>query len=281
MSMLNRGRSNPPAKQPVVTSVQDEVKKAQDFANKDRKSVLKPKEQPVEQVKETAKKESKGPVVIKPVNKGPAGAEVRLAICVPCKDMLHSIFSHNLCSLLNYNHQKNIETRVFYNMGTLVCNQRAGLVKLAQEWSATHILWLDSDTSFPFYTAFKLLSHNQAIVAGNYSTRVLPYKTVAYKKQGDWESYLRHGTEIEPVKELIEVEGVGMGCMLTDIAVFDAVGKPWFNISYDERTDDYLGEDMDFCLRARERGYKVYIDDILSRQVSHLGTFAFNHDLVK
>ena len=72
-----------------------------------------------------------------------------------------------------------------------------------------------------------------------------------------------------------------MGCMLTSIDVFDAVGKPWFNIGYDARTDDYLGEDMDFCLRARENGYKIYVDDILSRQISHLGTFAYTHDLVK
>jgi len=207
--------------------------------------------------------------------------QLRLAICVPCKDMMHSVFSHNLNSLINYNFQKGIETRVFYNMGTLVVNQRASLVKMAKEWAASHILWLDSDMSFPFYTAYKLLSHNKAIVAGNYPTRVLPYKTVAYTKQGDWDSYLRHGPDVNPRKELIEVEGIGMGCMLTDTSVFDKIGKPWFNIAYDERTDDYLGEDMDFCIRATANGYKIFVDDVLSRQVSHLGTYAYTHDLVK
>jgi hypothetical protein len=270
MSILNR-RSSPTPKS-VPTNVQDEIKKAQTIANKDREAAASAVK------KESVKKETKS-VPVKPVTQESTG--VRLAVCVPCKDMLHSVFSHNLCSLLSYNFQKNIETRVFYDMGTLVVNQRAKLVKLAQEWGATHILWLDSDTSFPFYTAYKLLSHNQSIVAGNYPTRVLPYKTVAYKKQGDWESYLRHGVDVEPKKELIEVEGIGMGCMLTEMAVFDAVGKPWFNIEYDDRTDDYLGEDMDFCIRARERGYKIFVDDILSRQVNHLGTFAYTHDLVK
>jgi hypothetical protein len=206
---------------------------------------------------------------------------VRLAICVPCKDMMHSVFSHNLHSLIHYNWQKGIETRVFYNMGTLVVNQRASLVKQAQEWAATHILWLDSDMSFPFYTAYKLLSHKEAIVAGNYPTRVLPYKTVAYATQGDWESYLRHGPEQEPRKELISVDGIGMGCILTDIRVFESIGKPWFNIAYDTRTDDYLGEDMDFCMRATKAGFKIWVDDVLSRQVSHLGTYAYTHDLVK
>jgi len=277
MSLMNRSKSAPAPRPPVATSpgqaaVLDEISKAKEAVAQERAAP--PQEQASPQVNKLA------PVVVK-AKTAPASNGVRLAICVPCKDMLHSIFSHNLCGLLNYNHQKNIETRVFYNMGTLVCNQRASLVKMAQEWAATHILWLDSDTSFPFYTAFKLLSHNQSIVAGNYTTRVLPYKTVAYKKEGDWESYIKHGNNVEPSKELIQVEGIGMGCMLTTVDVFDAVGKPWFNIGYDARTDDYLGEDMDFCLRARERGYKIYVDDILSRQISHLGTFAYTHDLVK
>lgn len=273
MSLMNRSKSTPVPKAPVAVSpgqaaVLEEISKAKEAVAEERAA---PKVQ----------EEKKPASVVVRSKTAPASNGVRLAICVPCKDMLHSIFSHNLCGLLNYNHQKGIETRVFYNMGTLVCNQRASLVKMAQEWAATHILWLDSDTSFPFYTAFKLLSHNQSIVAGNYTTRVLPYKTVAYKKEGDWESYIKHGNDVEPSKDLIQVEGIGMGCMLTSIEVFDAVGKPWFNIAYDERTDDYLGEDMDFCLRARERGYKIYVDDILSRQISHLGTFAYTHDLVK
>jgi len=273
MSLMNRSKSTPVPKAPVAVSpgqaaVLEEISKAKEAVAEERAA---PKVQ----------EEKKPASVVVRSKTAPASNGVRLAICVPCKDMLHSIFSHNLCGLLNYNHQKGIETRVFYNMGTLVCNQRASLVKMAQEWAATHILWLDSDTSFPFYTAFKLLSHNQSIVAGNYTTRVLPYKTVAYKKEGDWESYIKHGNDVEPSKDLIQVEGIGMGCMLTSIEVFDAVGKPWFNIAYDERTDDYLGEDMDFCLRARERGHKIYVDDILSRQISHLGTFAYTHDLVK
>jgi len=273
MSLMNRSKSAPASRPSVATSpgqaaVLEEINKAKEAVAEARATPQ------VQQEKKHA------PVVVK-AKTAPASTGVRLAVCVPCKDMLHSIFSHNLCGLLNYNHQKNIETRVFYNMGTLVCNQRASLVKMAQEWAATHILWLDSDTSFPFYTAFKLLSHNQALVAGNYPTRVLPYKTVAYKKEGDWESYIKHGNDIEPSKDLIQVEGIGMGCMLTSIEVFDAIGKPWFNIAYDERTDDYLGEDMYFCLRARENGYKIYVDDILSRQISHLGTFAYTHDLVK
>ncbi len=207
--------------------------------------------------------------------------EVRLAVCVPTKDLLHSVFSHNLHSLLQYNWQKGIETKVFYNMGTLVCNQRENLVAAARSWAATHILWLDSDMSFPFYTAYKLLAHKLPIVAANYVRRQHPYKTVAYTKLYDWESALTHTQEDPLLKELIEVEGIGMGCMLTDIRVFDQEPSPWFEIKWDKETNDYLGEDFNFCTKARKYGYRILVDDVLSRQVQHLGEFAFNHDLVK
>lgn len=207
--------------------------------------------------------------------------EVRLAICVPCKDLLHSVFSHNLNSLLQYNWQKGIETKVFYNMGTLVCNQRESLVSAARSWAATHILWLDSDMSFPFYTAYKLLEHKEPIVAANYVRREQPYKTVAYTRLWDWDTSLTHSQEDPLVKELVEVEGVGMGCMLTDIRVFDQQPAPWFEIKWDPESNDYLGEDFNFCISARKYGYRVMIDDILSRQLHHLGEFAFGHDLVK
>lgn len=208
--------------------------------------------------------------------------EVRLAVCVPCKDMIHSVFSHNLHSLLQYNWQKGIETKVFYNMSTLLQAQRENLVNAARSWAATHILWLDSDMSFPFYTAYKLLDHKEAIVGGNYTTRQIPYKTVAYKTLGgDWDSYLKHNKDQPLTKELIEVEGMGMGCMLTDITVFDHIEKPYFPVTWMPEAEDYLGEDINFCSAARAKGYKIWVDDILSRQLNHLGTFAFGHDLVQ
>lgn len=208
--------------------------------------------------------------------------EVRLAICVPCRDTMHSVFSHNLHSLLQYNWQKGIDTKVFYNMSTLLQAQRQNLVNAARSWAATHILWLDSDMSFPFYTAYKLLDHKEPIVAGNYATRQMPYKTVAYTELGgDWQSYLKHNKEAVLTKDLIEVEGMGMGCMLTDITVFDQIEKPYFPVTWMPEANDYLGEDINFCQAVRAKGYKIFVDDILSRQLNHLGTFAFGHELVQ
>jgi hypothetical protein len=207
-------------------------------------------------------------------------ADVRLAICVPCRDMIHTVFSYNLHSLLQYNWQKGIETKVFYNMSTLLQNQREHLVSAARSWAATHILWLDSDMSFPFYTAYKLLDHKKPVVAGNYVTRQVPYKTVAYRELGQWDSFLRHSEQDQLITDLIPVEGMGMGCMLTDIRVFDSVPSPRFEVEYQSESSDYLGEDINFCIKLRSAGYEILVDDILSRQLHHLGSFAFGHELL-
>ncbi len=218
-------------------------------------------------------------VTPEPVNRDEP--EIRLAVCVPCRETMHSVFSHNLHSMLQYNWQKGIETKVFYNMTTLLQAQRENLVNAARSWAATHILWLDSDMSFPFYTAYKLLDHKEAVVGGNYTTRQLPYKTVAYRELGGaWDQYLKHNKDTALTKELIEVEGMGMGCMLTRIDVFDVIDKPYFPVTWMPDAEDYLGEDINFCRAVRDKGHKIWVDDILSRQLNHLGTFAFGHDLV-
>jgi len=234
----------------------------------------------VEQAK-TAKKSKKTVVEPKKPLEPLDYSKIKMAVCVPCRDMIHTVFSHNLHSLLNYNWQKGIETRVFYNMSTVLSNQREALVESARSLAATHILWLDSDMSFPFYTAYKLLEHRKAIVAGNYVTRQLPYKTVAYTELGRWDSYIKHGRSQPIENELIKVEGIGMGCMLTEITVFDTIPKPWFPVTYQPEADDYLGEDINFCMSARQQGHEIWVDDILSRQLNHVGQFAFGHDLVK
>jgi hypothetical protein len=167
-------------------------------------------------------------------------------------------------------------------MSTLLPAQRENLVTAARSWAATHILWLDSDVSFPFYTAYKLLDHDEPVVAGNYTTRQIPYKTVAYKQLGgEWSDYLKHNKDTPLTKDLIQVEGIGMGCMLTKITVFDNISKPYFPITWMPEAEDYLGEDINFCKALTDKGYKIFVDDILSRQLTHLGTFAFGHDLVQ
>lgn len=196
--------------------------------------------------------------------------KIKVCIAVPSKDTVHTHFAYCLQELVQYNTIKGVETFVKFNMGTLVANQRESLAAEAINDGATHIMWLDSDMMFPKTICETLLSHSVPIVACNYSSRALPLKSVAYTSLNDWNSFLSKDSS-----GLVQVEGVGFGCVLTSTEIFENIFKPWFPITYDNITDSYLGEDMNFCIRARDAGYHVYIDCETSRNVFHVGSTAF------
>jgi hypothetical protein len=203
-------------------------------------------------------------------------AKQKLAICVPCRDQVQSTFTFSLVQLVQYCNSIKLPVNVIMQTGSLISRQRQNLAESAISSNATHILWLDSDMTFPSNIAETLLSHNQDIVACNYSTRSTPLKGVAYAKIGDWNSWIKPNITKPRLKE---VAGIGMGCMLTKIEVFSKIEKPWFEVSWVDEYNDFIGEDFYFCVCAREAGYQILVDTVSSKEIKHIGTAEF--DLAK
>lgn len=199
---------------------------------------------------------------------------IKLSVCVPCRDMVHTGFAFDLCKMMEYNKTIELASILHFSLGTLIVNQREALVQMARDAGSTHILWLDSDMMFPPDTAQRLLKHSVPIVCGNYSTRTYPHKTVAYSKIHDWTSYLINDGTMSG--SLIPVEAVGMGCMLTDLGVFEKMDTPYFNTIWNQNSGDHLGEDFSFCQKAKWLGYEILVDNDLSMKLKHLGTFGFS-----
>lgn len=206
-----------------------------------------------------------------------ATKKTKLAVLIPCRDMLHSHHAFSLAEMVKLNTQKGIDTHVVMEASTVLLTQRTRLALEAQNIGAEYMLWLDSDIVFPSTTALRLMSHNEDIVACNYIRRSKPYQGVAYPKIWDWQNPL----PFEPSNTLVPVEGVGMGCMLMKTKILDKMPLPWFEFHYTQESHDYLGEDMIFCQKMAQAGYQVKIDTLLSMELHHLGTFAFNVDLLK
>ena len=201
----------------------------------------------------------------------------KLAVCIPCRDTLHSAHAMSLVELVKFNTMNDIDTHVFMDASTVLLTQRERLAALALEFGAEYMLWLDSDVVFPATTAVRLLSHNEDVVAANYVRRQLPAKGVAYEKIGQWHTPL--GFEVRD--ELVPVEGVGMGCMLMKTDIFLELSKPWFEFEWTPASNDFLGEDMVLCRKIAATGRQIKIDTALSHELRHLGTWAFGPDLLK
>jgi len=201
----------------------------------------------------------------------------QVAICVPARDQVQSIFVYHLVNLIQRCMYKNLRVELFIQTGSLISKQRQDLAQAAINSNSTHILWLDSDMSFPPDILETLLTHDLDIVAANYSTRSAPRKGVAYKTIGKWETWLKP-SDTQP--RLQQVEGVGMGCMLVKTSVFSYIPKPWYEVSWVPDLQEFIGEDFYFCKLAQQAGFKVWIDTNLNKQLKHIGISEFTFQTV-
>jgi len=197
----------------------------------------------------------------------------KLAILVPSRDMVHSLFTTSLVELVKTCQLSNIDTHLFFDASTILLNQREKLADMAVTIKADYMLWLDSDMVFPSTTAMRLLNHNKDIVAANYMKRSVPLTTVAYKSLNDWDSWL----PLESQEELESVDAVGMGCMLMKTSVLSTIEKPWFEFEWNNGS--WHGEDFYFQKKLRDAGHKIFIEMNLSRQIRHLGVWAFGPNI--
>lgn len=181
-----------------------------------------------------------------------------IVIGTPVRDTVHVGYAFDLVALV----RRTPDVVFPIVKGTLLCNSRAMIAESALVAGASHILFIDSDMRFPADVAERLLLCDMDIVAVNCKQRTQDEWTA--RKDGKFiSSDGRSGLE--------EVDTVGFGVMLVKIEVFASLQKPWFDTPYDFDTCKHVGEDVYFCTTARFKGYKIFIDHDLSREIGHIG----------
>jgi hypothetical protein len=204
-----------------------------------------------------------------------SGVNTSVSILVPTKDTVYSHFSYSLSNLIKLTTQMGIETHLFFDASTILINQRENLIKQAIEVGSEWVLWLDSDMMFPPSVLMRLLAHNEDLVGCNYMKRSYPFKTVAFTDTSDWENWI----PIQYSNELVEAEAVGMGCVLMKTALFKELQKPYFEYTYQPKTEDWGGEDFTLFKKFNKLGHKLKIDMNLSNEIYHIGTFAYGRSM--
>lgn len=195
-------------------------------------------------------------------------AVTRVAICLPVQDVVASGFALDLASLTG-SIPAGIAWTVLQSRGTILPQQRTTLVKLALQWGATHVLWLDGDMRFPADTLERLLAHGLPIVAANYSARRPPILPTAADHE------LGMLFTMPEDQGLVDVTHCGMGVMLVQSHVYHDVPTPWFALGYSKKDEDFVGEDVYFCRKAKDHGFPTRVDQHLSQAVRHIGEFEF------
>jgi len=188
---------------------------------------------------------------------------VLIAFC--SGDLIHADFA--MSCLMMENHLRDNGTHFgFANFKTsLISVGRNSLAQGAIDTDATHVLQLDSDIVFPSTTLNRLLAHNLDIVGASYLGRHSPRRMNHMLLDGS--------IQVPQLTGVSEVNYVATGCLLVKTDVFKRVPFPWFDVKHlaPNGPNNYIGEDVFFCQKAREYGEKVFVDWDLSHTIRHLG----------
>ncbi len=191
---------------------------------------------------------------------------MRIAIGIPCGDMLHSSFSLSLATMMFHTGQqyRSLSLAIIDKRTSLIQRSRQEIVQDAYVLGADKLLFLDSDMTFPPDTLLRLLQLDKPIVGCNASRR----------SEGDDGTGV--GMDGKPIaidrdRGVIRVKSLGFAVMLIDMKVFAAeISKD--NAIFKVRSKDgtWIGEDRDWCSR-----HEIWCDTTLSLEIGHVGTKTF------
>ena len=142
--------------------------------------------------------------------------------------------------------------------GSLVYNARNALAINAIEYNCDYLLFIDSDMTFEPNIIDKLVDLDQDIVTGICFKRTPPFTPCIYSTL-EPKSYPKNPIadiyEDFPENQLFEVAGCGAALLMIKVDVLKKI--------VDEKQQLFeplpgLGEDLSFCYRAKELGYKIY-----------------------
>ena len=131
------------------------------------------------------------------------------------------------------------------------------------------VLFVDSDMTLPRETLERMVSANVDIVSGVYvkknDEKTIPVAMI--KELGKEPRYLTP-SEISG-NGMMEVDAVGFGCVLVKTEVLKRIGYPQFQYRQALEVKNTTGEDIDFCLKAKYRNFRIYLmTDLL---LGHIG----------
>lgn len=194
-------------------------------------------------------------------------AQNRLLIGIPC---LESIKKDTVTSLFGAVNRVEVESKLLIYSSSLVHDARNKIAELGVKEGFSHIMFIDSDIAFEGEAINKLLAHDKDIVAGLYFRKRPPHQPTIAQIAGGKLTI----PDVFPKKKLFEVSSAGTGFMLIKTSVIMKLKEPYFFFRWHKQNKSYVGEDVYFCLKAKDKGFKTWVDPTI--QVAHVGDYDYD-----
>ena len=206
---------------------------------------------------------------------------MKTLIAVPCMDMMHTRF---VASLIGLKMGEDYEVRL--GASSLVYETRNSMLRYALENGFDRIIQFDSDMTFDPYVLTLLqedLDRGIGIVSGLCFKRKPPYTPAIFDR---CELVKHEGGKLEPVARcyydypedsIFEIAACGGACVAMDMHAVKNIVEAFGMYLYMPVAG--FGEDLSFCMRAREAGQRVFCDSRI--KLGHVGDYVYDENMYK
>lgn len=149
-------------------------------------------------------------------------------------------------------------------MGNQIAHNRNKLIERFLKTNIEWIFFIDTDTVPPI-NALDMTKHKLDICSGYYyqwinhqdinKRELMPL--IFEKVEKGYKPFKGRPTKI---KNVVEADGAGAGCLLINRRVFANIERPYFLTPHDEKGFTTSTEDIYFFKKIQKAGYKLYID---------------------
>lgn len=187
---------------------------------------------------------------------------MKILIGTPFKESAPDNYIKSLVDLAVYTQSQGHEVSFIAEHGGL-WNARDRICRAAIRGKYDYMLQIDSDMSFPPHALCSMLDRDLDVCSGVYVGKEEEHKPVLFTELfKDGPDACAHSSKagLRDLinKDLFEIAGAGAGFLLVREHVLRLMMihlHEWF------KPYEGLGEDVSFCQRARELGFKIYADN--------------------
>jgi glycosyltransferase involved in cell wall biosynthesis len=193
----------------------------------------------------------------------------RILIAIPTAQNIHA---HTFKSIYDLDIPEGFEVDFQFFYGYCVDQVRNLIANFTIENNYDYLFSVDYDIEFDRDTLKKLLSHDKHIVSGLYIQRKPGQHILEIYRDNGFGG--QSNVDIKDLQKKLEpIDGCGFGCVLVKSEVLRGIGYPQFTYHHAIKIEDTISEDVDFCRKAKSKGFKMFADTtILCR---HHGNIAF------